>query len=496
MAFQCGFFNSINGDRKYNAEQMNNPYSRIISNGVFGDSETSTDLQVKSDSGLKIIVKQGQGMFDNKWAILDADLPMTVPTPHVSMARIDSIIVRIDNSDDVRAGSIVYKQGEASSNPVPVELENTVNVKEYRLAKITVNPNVTEITQANITDCRPTSECGFIHNLLWDSDITTTYEQWHSQFHEWFDNLRETLASSTVLVSFTSQYVTTEQDETVIPISIPQYKSVLDILQVYINSLLCFEGTDYTVDDFNNVILKNGVDKGTEIHFVVYKSMDGTGIDKFIEDVDDLISRQNEVESGFSVVESKVDSLESTVNTLDAKLKNTSLKADEAELDIATLTSKVTQNVSDIGVLSTKVTKNINDIAGLDTRIDKLETVTYSPLWEGAKTMGGSDVITPSKKLDDCRNGWLLVWSGYNTSTNKATETRLQFTYIPKNLMANLTVESMPIYSNLIYTYYESGNFDVTAKLVTVTDEKITGFAGNVATDFGKGICLMAVMEW
>jgi hypothetical protein len=489
MAFQCGFFNSINGDRKYNAEQMNNPYSRIISNGVFGNSESSTDFQVKSDSGLNIIVKQGQGIFSGKWSILDADMPLTIATPHVSMSRIDSIIVRIDNSDDVRAGSIEYKQGEASASPVPIKLENTANVKEYRLAKITVNPNVTQITQANITDCRPTGECGFIHNLLWDSDITTTYDQWHAQFHEWFDNLRETLASSTVLVSFTSKYITTAQDETVIPIGISQFKSVLDILQVYVNNLLCFEGTDYTVDNFNNIVLTNGVDKGTEIHFIVYKSMDGTGIDKFIEDVDDLISRQNEVES-------KVISLESTVNTLDAKLKNTSLQADESALDIVALISKTNTTNTNLSALTTKVTKNINDIAGLDTRINKLETVTYSPLWEGANQMGGSASITPSKKLDDCRNGWLLVWSGYNTSTNKATQTRLQFTYVPKNIMANLAVESMPIYSNLIYTYYESGTFDVTAKLVTITDDKITGFAGNVVTDFGKGICLMYVMEW
>lgn len=30
----CGFFNAVNGDRTYNAEQMNNPYKRIVSNGV------------------------------------------------------------------------------------------------------------------------------------------------------------------------------------------------------------------------------------------------------------------------------------------------------------------------------------------------------------------------------------------------------------------------------------------------------------------------------
>ena len=35
---ECGFFNSIDGDRKYNAEQMSNPYKRIVSDGVFAES--------------------------------------------------------------------------------------------------------------------------------------------------------------------------------------------------------------------------------------------------------------------------------------------------------------------------------------------------------------------------------------------------------------------------------------------------------------------------
>ena len=34
MAFTCGFFNSENGDRKYNAEQMSAIFDGIIADGV------------------------------------------------------------------------------------------------------------------------------------------------------------------------------------------------------------------------------------------------------------------------------------------------------------------------------------------------------------------------------------------------------------------------------------------------------------------------------
>jgi hypothetical protein len=210
------------------------------------------------------------------------------------------------------------------------------------------------------------------------------------------------------------------------------------------------------------------VDAGTTISFIVYKSVDGSQSETVISQVNELYANLTPMNTKLNAATTDINSLTTNISNLTNKVNTATARADSIGLDVANLTSEVV----------------------------KLKQELSTPLWKGANTMGASASITPSKKLDECRNGWILVWSGYNTSTNKATETRLQFTYIPKSLMANLTAESMPIYANLIYTYYESGNFDVTAKLVTITDSKITGFAGNVATDFGKGICLMVVMEW
>ena len=127
MAFICGFFNSINGDRKYNAEEMNNPYSRIVSNGVFAkpDGTPSNDFQVVSVSSMTVKVSAGEGIFAGKWGKLDADMPFEILNAHVTLPRIDSLIVRIDNSSEVRAGSIAYRQGTPASSPVPPELKST-----------------------------------------------------------------------------------------------------------------------------------------------------------------------------------------------------------------------------------------------------------------------------------------------------------------------------------------------------------------------------------
>lgn len=302
MAFKCGFFNSVNGDRKYNAEDMNNPYKGIVSNGVIAKTDDSDSFQVQSVSGMEIVVKMGYGIFADKWAILDADEPLTVATPHVTLGRIDSVIVRIDKSEDVRNGSIQYVQGEPSENPVPTALTRNSTITEYRLCNITVNANATQITQGEIEDTRPTNECGFVTNLLQDSDITATfrgwetqfrnaYQSWEDEFCDWFNHLRETITTVTTIDEFSQVYRATEENQTVIPINLERFNSQIDILHVFINGMMIFEGTHYSVNGYESITLNEGVDIGTEVSFLLYKSVDIEGVETVLEQVDDLYDK-------------------------------------------------------------------------------------------------------------------------------------------------------------------------------------------------------------
>lgn len=87
------FFNSIDGDRKYNAEQMSNPYKRIVSDGVFATAQgnISDDLQVIAYNGLSVKVKRGQGMFDSKWFNSDDEIVLNLQMPDVTYDRIDTV---------------------------------------------------------------------------------------------------------------------------------------------------------------------------------------------------------------------------------------------------------------------------------------------------------------------------------------------------------------------------------------------------------------------
>lgn len=463
MAFQCGFFNSEGGDRKYNAEQMNNPYKRIVSNGVFAqpNGTPSTDYQLTANGDMTVTVKEGRGIFADKWAYLDADMILTVPTAHVSYTRIDSVIVRIDSSAAVRAGSIVYRSGTPADNPTAPALENTPEIKEYRLGNITVAPNALAITQANIEDTRVGSECGFIHNLLWNSDISATYAQWQAQFYEWFDTLRDTIATQTIITSFTSQYTATEDDETVIPINIPRFNSALDILQVYINGLFLTDRVDYTVNNNNTITLTLGIDAGTEVSFVVYKSVDGSEAETVVRYVNELLANSPVASNG--AVEVSVpatgDVLQSFVNagvglhTMYSAYGATGAPKAGAFRYFGHMTAAaygwIVAFMANGSVFANYIDNGVWQ--GWRALYDDVPDALY---YSATGVFPNDGVtITPSKPLSECRNGWVLEFSGYDDINREPRDVYAQAVHIPKKSYKNANWNGEGFSMPLAYVY-------------------------------------------
>lgn len=168
----CGFFDAVNNDRVYTAEDMNRLYKRVIHDGVFPDENNnpSNDFLVEADSGMTIAVGTGEGVFASHWLKNSVDIPIDVP-PNSSNDRIDSVIIQVDTRKSGRAGNIVYRTGEPSINPAPPEINEVQGVVEYRLANVSVVSGATAITNADITDLRGTSECPWVTGIVSADDI-------------------------------------------------------------------------------------------------------------------------------------------------------------------------------------------------------------------------------------------------------------------------------------------------------------------------------------
>lgn len=162
---RSGFFNSVAGDRLYDANRFAEYFASFIGNGVF--SEPASCLQIQVDSGMDVKIKEGKAWINGYILVNDADYIETIPSEAV-LNRIDRYVVRLHFAN--REMTIVRKQGTASSSPVAPEVTRDANMYELSLALITIASGTSTLTTGMITDTRTDIDvCGYV-----SSTITTT----------------------------------------------------------------------------------------------------------------------------------------------------------------------------------------------------------------------------------------------------------------------------------------------------------------------------------
>ena len=196
MAFTCGFFNSENGDRKYNAEQMSAIFDGIIADGVF--TTIGDHMAVTAGTGMQVLVGTGKAWFDHTWNVNDAAYPLTIAASDVTLSRIDAIVLETNHSDSVRLNKLRVVQGTVASSPVKPTLTNSEKVHQHPLAWVTVAPGVTKIAASAIENAVGTSACPFVTGIIATTDIDDLFAQWNGEFDEWFDNLKAQLSDNVV----------------------------------------------------------------------------------------------------------------------------------------------------------------------------------------------------------------------------------------------------------------------------------------------------------
>lgn len=196
MAFTCGFFNSENGDRKYNAEQMSAIFDGIIADGVF--TTIGDHMAVSAGTGMQVLVGTGKAWFDHTWNVNDAAYPLAIAASDVTLSRIDAIVLETNHSDSVRLNKLRVVQGTVASSPVKPTLTNSEKVHQHPLAWVTVKPGVTQIAASAIENAVGTSACPFVTGIIATTSIDDLFNQWNGEFDEWFDNLKAQLSDNVV----------------------------------------------------------------------------------------------------------------------------------------------------------------------------------------------------------------------------------------------------------------------------------------------------------
>lgn len=201
MAFTFGFYNSLNGDRSYDATQISSIFDGIIKDGVF--MSIGSALIVTAGTGMTVIVGEGRAWFDHTWSLNTAPMPIELDQSDVLQDRIDTIVLEIDSTVSVRANRILKIKGQPSTNPVSPSLIWTSTKKQYPLCDIRVNRGSTSIIQANITNRVGTSDTPFVTGILETINIDSLIAQWQDQWTIWFN--QETINAKADLEAFETE---------------------------------------------------------------------------------------------------------------------------------------------------------------------------------------------------------------------------------------------------------------------------------------------------
>lgn len=228
MSVSSGFFNSLNGDRKYNAAQMSAIFDGLIIDGVF--ASIGTAFAVKAAGGLTVNVGVGKAWFDHTWTVNDSILPMTAPEAEVLLDRIDAVVLEVNGMKSVRENTIKFVKGNPSSAPTRPTLTNEGNVHQYPLCYIYRKYGTAVINQADITPMVGTESTPFVTGILqtvsldellgkWQDELdrftdarSQEVDDWiaqeESDFTTWFDKMKADLQQEQTVLD---QWIASEQ---------------------------------------------------------------------------------------------------------------------------------------------------------------------------------------------------------------------------------------------------------------------------------------------
>lgn len=199
MSVTYGFYNSLNGDRKYDSAQISSIFDGLIVDGIF--ASIGTAFAVRAAGGLTVNVGIGRAWFDHTWTLNDSILPLEAPEAEVLLDRIDAVVLEVNAMESVRANSIKFVTGTPSSVPVRPTLENEGGVHQYALCYIYRKFGTTVINQADITNMVGTEETPFVTGILQTISLDELLGQWQDEldqfvsreeadFTEWSNNKR------------------------------------------------------------------------------------------------------------------------------------------------------------------------------------------------------------------------------------------------------------------------------------------------------------------
>ena len=199
MTVSSGFFNSVNHDRLYDAEQLSSIFDGIILDGVYENVGEAFNVTAYPDAYNTVLVGTGRAWFNHTWTLNDSRFSITLDPPNEMLGRIDAIVIDVNKERDTRKNSIIYLKGDEATPDFPPTLINTENHHQYPIAYITRHAEQNgPISQSDIEITVGTGACPIVTGVLEAQNLENLMQQLDAEFNEWWDGIKDVLDENTV----------------------------------------------------------------------------------------------------------------------------------------------------------------------------------------------------------------------------------------------------------------------------------------------------------
>lgn len=200
------FFNDVNGDRVYYAEDFARHLATYFTNGIFNNG-----CQVLADNNdMSVDVSIGSANINGYRYDNDTVKTLTLDTADGALNRIDSIVIRLDLTNRNITTQLI--KGTSAENPVVPALVRNSTIYDLRLAIISIPKGTTTITQDLVTDTRFDSDvCGDVISTVQTPDTHNLFIQIETEFNNLMSLMNSAFNkfntdSSTALSTFDTVY--------------------------------------------------------------------------------------------------------------------------------------------------------------------------------------------------------------------------------------------------------------------------------------------------
>lgn len=189
MTQRYGFFDSVDGDRRYSAEDMGRMFDGIIRDGIFANYMEA--FKVSPHNGLSVRIAPGRCWFNHRWFECDETIYLGLAAAHTTYARIDAVAIEVNEDASTRSVRLRIITGAPSSAPaVPTGIHQD-GLNQYIVATIQVKANATAIDATNIVDNRGGTSCPWVTAPDVSIDLAAVMTDIRAKWNSWFDTIQD-----------------------------------------------------------------------------------------------------------------------------------------------------------------------------------------------------------------------------------------------------------------------------------------------------------------